>query len=139
MQAFDAPMLSRNPVLHYVFAKMEMAEERGLGLKTMRRRAGEAGLPLPKYSWEYPYFVLKIYCEPASATRTLPPNVLAALNDDARASWEFVAEKGTVTTSELRAHTGFAEKKAQRILRQFIELHLIRRVGKGRATRYEIV
>ena len=30
MQSFNAPMLSRNPVLHYVFARMELAEERGL-------------------------------------------------------------------------------------------------------------
>ncbi len=33
LQAFNAPMLSRNPELHYVFAQMEMAEERGLGVK----------------------------------------------------------------------------------------------------------
>ena len=39
MQSFNAPMLSRNPVLHYVFARMELAEERGLGLVSMKRRA----------------------------------------------------------------------------------------------------
>ncbi len=29
-RSFNAPMLSRKPVLHYVFARMESAEERGL-------------------------------------------------------------------------------------------------------------
>ncbi len=48
IQSFDAPMLSRNPVLHYVFARMELAEERGLGLRSMKRRAEQAGLPLPR-------------------------------------------------------------------------------------------
>lgn len=31
LQSFEAPMLSRNPTLHYVFAQMDLAEERGLG------------------------------------------------------------------------------------------------------------
>ena len=48
LQSFNAPMLSRNPTLHYVFGKMELAEERGLGLKTMRESAVRAGLPLPE-------------------------------------------------------------------------------------------
>lgn len=50
LQSFNAPMLSRNPTLHYVFGKSELAEERGLGLKTMRESATQAGLPLPKLS-----------------------------------------------------------------------------------------
>jgi predicted HTH transcriptional regulator len=45
-------MLSRNPVLHNVFARMELAEERGLGLTSMKRRAGEAGVPLLRRSDE---------------------------------------------------------------------------------------
>ena len=69
LQSFNAPMLSRNPLLHYVFAKMEMAEERGLGLKSMKRRASEAELPLPKYSWENPYLVLTLYRTSDSAAR----------------------------------------------------------------------
>ncbi len=36
MQLFKAPMLSRNPVLHYIFSRMELAEERGLGLESLR-------------------------------------------------------------------------------------------------------
>jgi ATP-dependent DNA helicase RecG len=31
LRSFNAPMVSRNPILHVVFAKMELAEERGLG------------------------------------------------------------------------------------------------------------
>ena len=32
----------------YVFARMELAEERGLGLKSMKTRAEAAGVPLPR-------------------------------------------------------------------------------------------
>ena len=47
LQDFTAPMLSRNPIMHYVFAKLRLAEERGLGLKSLRVQAKKAGLPLP--------------------------------------------------------------------------------------------
>src|SRR5690606_29468173 len=36
LQSFNAPMLSRNPVLHYVFSEMKLAEERGLGLASLK-------------------------------------------------------------------------------------------------------
>ena len=72
MQSFNAPMLSRNPVLHYVFARMELAEERGLGLKSMKAHAEATGLPLPRYTWEDPYHLPQsrrggAYVEPRSA------------------------------------------------------------------------
>jgi len=67
MKTFNAPMLSRNPILHYVFSQIEMAEERGLGLKSMKLRAQEAGLPLPTYEWQDPYLVLTLYRTAAAA------------------------------------------------------------------------
>ena len=76
LQSFDAPMLSRNPVLHFVFSQMELAEERGLGLKSMQHRAEQAGLPLPAYAWKDPYLVLTIYSSPESASRTLASEIL---------------------------------------------------------------
>mgnify|MGYP001225522383 CR=1 FL=1 len=35
---------SRNPELHFVFARMGMAEEQGLGIRSLRDRAKELGL-----------------------------------------------------------------------------------------------
>jgi len=55
LKSFKAPMLSRNPVLHYVFSRMEMAEERGLGLNSFKSCATEMKLPMPKYVWNDPY------------------------------------------------------------------------------------
>ena len=86
LQAFDAPMLSRNPVLHYVFAKMELAEERGLGLKSMRSRAVETGLPLPSYSFDVPYVVLTIYRDAQAAIPDARKDILNRLNEKERLS-----------------------------------------------------
>ena len=36
LQDFSAPTLSRNPKIHYIFNRMGLAEERGLGMKTLK-------------------------------------------------------------------------------------------------------
>lgn len=139
MQSFDAPMLSRNPVLHYVFARMELAEERGLGLKSMRGRAEAAGLPLPRFAWEAPYLVLTLYRSAAGAVRDLSPEVLDNLNADEKASWQFIVGRESVTSPVLMKEMGFDERKAQRVLKALLDSGLLRRVGRGPATRYEVV
>jgi len=139
LQSFNAPMLSRNPVLHYVFARMGMAEERGFGLKSMKSQAESAGLPLPKYAWDNPYLVLTLFRSAEAAVRELRPEVLKQLNADERASWQFVVGRETVTSAALMREMGFDERKAQRVLRKLQDAGLLQRVGQGRATRYEVV
>jgi ATP-dependent DNA helicase RecG len=139
LQAFNAPMLSRNPTLHYVFGKLELAEERGLGLKTMQESAAQAGLPLPKYSWEDPYLVLTLYRNAESAVRGLSPEALAGLNKDEKASWQFVTKRESISRSELMEQMGFDERKAQRVLKRLREAGLLDPIGKGRVTSYKVV
>ena len=139
LQSLNAPMLSRNPILHYVFAKMEMAEERGLGLKSMKARAEEAGLPLPSFKWEEPYLALTLYRTAASAVSSLPGDLKERLNADARASWEYVSKKPVVTTQMLMGAMEFDERKAQRVLKWLFQAGLLRKLGKGPATRYQVI
>lgn len=139
MQNFSAPMLSRNPVLHYVFARMELAEERGLGLKSMRDGAHRVGLPLPKYSWETPYLVLTLHRSPAAAVHGLDQTILARLNADEKASWAFIVGQEFVTSPILMKQMNFDERKAQRVLKKLLDVKLLRRVGRGPATRYEVL
>jgi ATP-dependent DNA helicase RecG len=139
MQSFSAPMLSRNPVLHYVFARMELAEERGLGLKSMKRRAEQAALPLPRYAWEAPYLVLTLFRTGEGATRTLDKALLRELTSEERKGWSFLAGRITATQSEYAQHMEVAARTAQRHLTHFVELGMLRRLGKGPATKYEVV
>jgi ATP-dependent DNA helicase RecG len=139
LQSFNAPMLSRNPTLHYVFGKMELAEERGLGLKTMRESAAQAGLPLPKYSWEPPYLVLTLYRSAASSLVDLSSQVFARLNRDERRAWQVMVGRESTTTRDLMVAMEVDERKAQRLLKKLWDVDLIRSTGKGRATRYEVI
>ncbi len=139
LQSFSAPTFSRNPVLHYVFARLDLAEERGLGMKTMKTIPEQLGLPLPKYVFEAPYLVLTLYRSPVSAIHALKPDILETLNDDDRATWQYLATKDIVNTPDVMRHLRFDEKKAQRVLKKLMTANLIRRVGKGPATHYEVV
>jgi ATP-dependent DNA helicase RecG len=139
LQSFTAPMLSRNPELHFVFARMGMAEEQGLGIASLRDRAKELGLPLPRYSWDAPYLVLTLYRTPESATRALPSHILESLNREEKKGWDFLSSKTYFTRAEYEARMGADKRKAERQLKRFVELGLVRPMGAGRTAKYEVV
>lgn len=139
LQAFDAPMLSRNPVLHYVFAKMELAEERGLGLKSMKSRAVKAKLPLPAYIFNDPYVMLTIYRNAQAAIPDTREDILAKLSKKERLGWEWLATETTVTTAMYQEAMEIPNRTAKNHLRKLTELGLLKRVGAGRATKYKVV
>ena len=139
LQSFAAPMLSRNPVLHYVFARMELAEERGLGLRSMKTRAEAAGLPLPRFAWEAPYLVLTLYRSASAAVRGLGDEVAEGLSKAERAGWEWLATKDTVTAAEYQAAMDLPNRTAKNHMKKLTGLGLLRMAGAGRATRYMVV
>jgi len=97
LQDFNAPMLSRNPELHYVFARMGMAEERGIGIRSLKKRAEELGLPLPRYRWEDPYLVLTVFRSAAAAVQSVA-GATDSLNEDERKALQFVAGRESTTS-----------------------------------------
>ena len=138
LQSFNAPMVSRNPMLHVVFAKMELAEERGLGLKSMKNRASEAGLPLPAYRWEAPYLVLTLYRSAASAEQTLAPEILETLSRAERAGWQWLATRQTTTSRAYAQAMRVPYRTAMNHLQKFQRAGLVEKVGAGPATEYKI-
>ncbi len=139
LQDFDAPMLSRNPELHYVFSRMGLAEERGLGLRTLKDVPRKYGLPLPTYRFNDPYLTLTLYRSPEGASLTLASEILNSLSADERKGWEVLSTGSSTTTALYAKSRGFDERKSLRHLKKFMALGLLRRVGSGRSTAYEVV
>jgi ATP-dependent DNA helicase RecG len=139
LRSFNAPMLSRNPELHYVFAKMELAEERGLGIKSLKNRAEKLGLPLPSYAWEDPYLVLTLFRNQEAATKTLEPGVLESLTDSEQRGWQWLATKGRAKSSQYAKAMRLEDRTARRHLNRFLELGLVRKAGSGPSTEYAVV
>jgi ATP-dependent DNA helicase RecG len=139
LKTFKAPMLSRNPQLHYVFTRMGLAEERGLGMATLRSLPESLGLPLPKFTFEAPYLVLDLYSKPEDAVAILDPKILESFTAKEREGWKFLASKVSTTSGEYAGALNFDSRTAQRQLAKFVNLGLLRREGKGKATRYEVI
>ena len=136
MRSFKAPMKSRNPVLHFVFARMGLAEEQGYGLTSLKEQAENHGLPLPEYAKEGDSLVLTIYRTTEAAMESLGRDVLESLNSSERKGWEFMANRTGTTQSEYARELDVTARTAQRHLAHFVELRLLRKVGSGPATEY---
>jgi ATP-dependent DNA helicase RecG len=139
MRAFTAPMLSRNPELHYVFAKMDMAEERGLGLRSLKSEAEKSKLPLPKYTFDDPYLVLTLFRSQQAAVATLEAGALDALTDSERSGWQWLSTRGRAKAREYARAIGVDPRTAQRHLTHFLGLGLVEKAGAGPATEYKVL
>jgi ATP-dependent DNA helicase RecG len=139
MRSFSAPMKSRNPVLHYVFARMGMAEEQGYGLTSLKNQAEKLGLPLPSYAMNGDSLVLTIYRSRAAAISTLPKDVLEGLSKSERLGWEQLATKSSVTSQEYAEAIGIPTRTALNHLKRFTGLGLLEKMGSGPMTRYRVV
>lgn len=139
LQSFTAPMLSRNPALHYMFARMGMAEERGLGIKSLRSGAEKQGLPLPRYAWDPPYLSLTLYRSRVGAERTLDAGILASLSKAERLGWQWLSTRDLVTSGEYAAAMSVPGRTALNHLKRFTDLGLLHRSGSGPSTKYEVL
>lgn len=139
LQAFDAPMLNRNPKLQFVFGGAKLVEGRGLGMKTLGSMAEKYHLPLPKYGFDGVYLMVTIYRNMQGAVQSLAPKILDALNKDEKNGWQMLSTKSAVTRMEYANQMSFDARKAQRHLKHFVELGLLRQVGSGPATSYQVV
>jgi len=62
----------------------------------------------------------------------------AAGNFDEVASWGWIVGKESITTADLGENLQFDERKAQRIVKKLVEVGLLKRIGAGKSTTYEV-
>lgn len=139
LKSFNAPMLSRNPELHYVFARMEMAEERGFGIKSLKNRAEQLGLPLPRFAFEDPYLVLTLFRNQEAAMSSLANSVQESLTEAERRGWQWFSTKGKAKSGQYAKAMQIEDRTARRHLNRFVELGLVRKTGSGPSTEYEAI
>jgi len=131
-----APSLSRNPKLMAVFNAMNYVEERGIGMREMKSLPEEHNLPRPAITWQDPYINIAFPRTHQYIETIVGTEIYRQLNEEERIGLVYIQERGQVSKSEYAEHFGFNDKKAQRHLARFVELKLIKQVGKGPATKY---
>ena len=139
LQNFSAPMLSRNPTLHYVFARMELAEERGLGLRSLQTGASKLGLPVPRFTFDNPYLVLTLYRSAEAAASTLDQDILKSLSKSEQKGWQWIARQDRTNSSQYARTMEMDSRTARRHLKHFEELGLLRKRGSGPSIEYEAI
>jgi len=136
MQAFAAPMYNRNPKLQFAFGGTKLVEGRGFGMRTFGEAATKYGVPVPKYEFDGLYLNLTIYRHAQAALQALGAAVLAKLTAEERKGWTYLSGRTEINQSEYASNLGVTARTAQRHLRHFVELGLLRRTGSGPATKY---
>lgn len=135
---FNAPSLSRNPKIMFVFDALNLAEQRGLGFMTVRELPEKYGFPLPIVSYEEPYLVI-----------TLPRNAeavgkvdysLADLDEGEVKMLNFfrLNEAITLGKSEMVEKMKISSRTAERELKHLVDLGYLEREGAGRSTVYRL-
>jgi len=136
LKKLDAPYLSKNPRITYMFEKLGLSENRGLGFKTIRNLPAEYGLPLPTILFDEPYLTFtfpRAYGIGDSDERS------HGLNDQEMRGLDYIRLNSPITRLAYEEHFGLSTRMAQRHLRHLVSLSLIERVGAGQNTSYKIV
>jgi ATP-dependent DNA helicase RecG len=136
IQNFSAPYLSKNPKITYAFEKLGLSENRGLGFRTIRALPEEYGLPLPTVSFDNPYLIF-------SFSRSYGIGVndkrLAELSKAEAKGFDYIRLNTFITRKSYEENVGVSTKTAERHLTHFVKLGLVKRIGAGAKTSYEIV
>lgn len=138
VKLFRAPSLSRNPKITYVFNQMRLMEEAALGMETFRSMLDRYNLPLPEYSYQAPHLILTFRRSIDSIRRGNENELLASLNNEELAGFEWIKSVGEVSKKQYAEHFDFNDKKAQRHLSKMRKLGLLLQSGQSTALRYTI-
>jgi len=136
LNTFEAPSLSRNPIITYVFSLMDYVEEKGFGMKTFKSLNKEYGLPIPKYTFKEPFLTLTFPRTVEGVKSVIESKGAENLSDEELGFFEIFRDRDLVTKSEFIDYTALAERSAQRLLKKWVDEGLIVKEGAGRSTKY---
>lgn len=125
IKQFNAPSLSRNPKIMYVFDQLELVEQRGLGFSTIKELPEKFDIPLPIVSYEEPYMVFTFPRNGDALKRIDDTPGLSELNNEELKGLDWIRLEGEVNTRQYANHFDYGYKKAQRHLAKMRDLNLI--------------
>ena len=134
----------RNPAIAAVLHEINWAETKGSGIRTMRRLAADAGLPLPEFAsdrqkneFRVTLFLHHLLTEEDYAwLKALAGDTLSA--DEAKALI-YARETGVVDNTACRDFSGLDTLQASDLLRRLRDRGLLEKQGAGNRTHYTLV
>lgn len=133
----------RNPAIAAVLHELNWAETKGSGIRTMRRMAGEAGLPLPEFAsdrqkneFKVTLFLHHLLTEDDYAW--LKALAGEGLNGDEAKALIYARETGVVDNTACRDFSGLDTLQASSLLRRLRDRGLLEKRGAGSRTHYTL-
>lgn len=136
MSKLDAPFLSKNPKITYAFEKLRLCENRGLGFKTIRSLPSEYNLPLPTATYDEPFLT---FLFPRAYGMGINDKRLSTLSNAEVKGFDYIRLNSPITRKVYEEYFGLSQKTAERHLGRLTELNLIKRIGSGPKTSYELI
>ena len=136
LRSFDTPSISRNPKIMYVFNRLQLAEQRGIGLRNMRLLS-EKGFPLPVFNLKAGILEL-IFGRTKEFIADMAGVDSNKLRPQDKEGLLFIQNKNTVTVKEYAAEFDISVKIAQRRLAELISTGLVEMVGEKRWAKYKL-
>ncbi len=139
LNSFEAPSISRNPVISFVFGLMDYVEEKGFGMKAFRDLHAKNGVAAPEFSMVGPFLAVTFSRNAEILRKVIQDHALSKLKPAELALVNFVREKGQVTRLDSQEFLRIEKRKALRHLDRLEEMGILRRQGAGPATYYELI
>ncbi|MDH3719027.1 MAG: DUF4062 domain-containing protein [Planctomycetota bacterium] len=138
--------ISRNPLIAQGLSFFHRIEERGSGFGRMNAEMQDHGLDVPLLSTNSACFEItfsgpgndldRIRVPDDQVKPIVDPSVEQQMNDRQRQIVEELLREGSVTSGWCRKSLGVTYDTANRDLRKLMDWGVLRREGKGRATKY---
>ena len=136
LNSFNAPSLSRNPIITYAFSLMNYVEERGFGMDVFKSIRSEYGLPSPKYTIQDPFLILSFPRTNQGIRDIENKSELMLLSKEEMMHYQLFRNRKPMSKSDFAEQTELPSRSAERLLRKFVDYKLIERLGAGRSTQY---
>jgi ATP-dependent DNA helicase RecG len=136
LRTMDLPSVSRNPKIMYVYNRMGLAEQRGIGLRNMKRLP-ESGFPLPVFNLRGNILEI-IFARDSSLIPEIKGIVPSDLTTEDREGLFFIQQNEPISVKDYASHFGLTDKTAQRRIANLYEKGLLDREGENRWIKYRV-
>jgi len=131
IKRFNAPSLSRNPKIMYIFDQMELVEQRGLGFQTIKDLPNKHNLPLPLVTFEAPYIVLTFPRSGEHLKALVTNQKIKELTEDEMKGYNWIRNQKDVSTKVYAIHFDVTQRTASRHLAKMLDFNLIKTNGES--------
>lgn len=118
---------------------MDYAEEKGFGMSTLKSINKEFKLPLPSYSFKNPFLILTFPRNVEALNEIIGKESIMELNDVELVAFEIFRNQKHLSKLEFAQQNSLSFRSAERLLKKFSDLKLIKKRGSGKATDYIII